>query len=62
MPQVSNVKKVCEILEEAKIDSWFEMSHDILFVPYFEETGEIAERLESAGCHWEDSAGCWAMF
>jgi hypothetical protein len=40
----------------------FDMQHDILYIPWWEETGEVAEMLEAAGCHWDVDGGCWASF
>ncbi len=64
MASIKAVKAVIEVLETAGADdgSYFDMDHDVLYVPWFEEEGEVAEALAKAGCHWEDDAGSWAMF
>jgi hypothetical protein len=40
----------------------FDMQHDILYIPWGEKEGSVAEALEAAGCHWEDDVESWAHF
>jgi hypothetical protein len=40
----------------------FDMAHDILYIPWFERIGIVAEMLEAAGCHWDENAESWAHF
>jgi len=41
---------------------YFEGQHDIIYIPWDEKIGELAEALEAAGCHWDEEADCWAHF
>jgi hypothetical protein len=41
---------------------YFDMEHDILYIPWSEPKGEVAEKLEAAGCHWEEDVESWAHF
>ena len=42
--------------------AYFNMEHDIIYIPWFERTGIVAEMLEAAGCHWDESSESWASF
>ncbi len=60
---IVDMKKVLEILDRAPLTAtFFDMDHEILYIPWFKEKGEIADALEVAGCHWDEDAGSWAHF
>ena len=40
----------------------FDAQHDVLYIPWFEKTGETAEALKAAGCHWSSEGECWASY
>ena len=42
--------------------AYFDMEHDIIYIPWHEQIGIIAEMLEAAGCHWDEDAESWASF
>lgn len=61
---IDDMKKVMAALEGQPLQhaGYFNMEHDILYIPWFEEKGPVAEALEAAGCHWDTSAESWASF
>lgn len=65
MANLRRVSRVIEILTAAGVDpdrSYFDMTHDVLFIPWREQTGVVAEQLEAAGCHWSSDGESWASF
>jgi hypothetical protein len=59
------MRAVLVILERAGLDfqrEFLDSDHDIIFLPWHDETGETAEALKAAGCHYEGDAGSWASF
>jgi hypothetical protein len=43
-------------------DGYFDMQHDIIYIPWRERIGLVADMLEAAGCHWDEGGECWASF
>lgn len=61
--QVKDMAKICCFLTEKGLDNgFFDFDHDVIFVLWYEKDGEIAQKLDELGCHWDSSAGCWAHF
>ena len=58
------MRKVVAALEGQTLEDGgcFDMQHDILYLPWGEKTGPVAEALEAAGCHYEDETQSWASF
>ena len=61
---LNEIRRVVEILDAAGVpgNAYFDMQHDILYIPFEEERGDVADQLEAAGCHWESESGSWATF
>lgn len=58
------LKKIVEILTKAGVQDreYFDMKHDILYLPYRETGTDIAVDLENENCHFDKSADSWASF
>jgi hypothetical protein len=66
---INRMRRVVMILDEASLSGhklphagYFEMQHDIIYIPWRERVGRTAEELDSAGCHWDEEAESWASF
>jgi hypothetical protein len=60
---VATMKKVCDILmAEGLRNKHFDYQHDIVYIPWPEKQGEVADALEELGCHYEYDFDCWAHF
>jgi hypothetical protein len=61
---LERMKAVVAILEAAGVgpNAYFEMQHDVLYLPWDEPTGPTAEALAAAGCHYEEDVDSWASF
>jgi hypothetical protein len=62
MRKVVAALDVAERGGQIKSGGYFCMEHDILYLPWFEQIGIIAEMLKAAGCHWDEDADSWASF
>lgn len=65
MATLNQVREVIEILVAAELNpesAYFDMDHDVLFVPWHEKDGDVAKALEKVGCHWSEEAGSWASY
>jgi hypothetical protein len=61
---LSDTRSVIEALE-GNVDmdeEYLEPAHDIIYIPWSLQIGAVAEKLESAGCHWSEEYECWAHF
>jgi len=47
---------------QLKHGGYFDMQHDIIYIPWEERIGLVAEMLEAAGCHWDEESESWAHF
>jgi hypothetical protein len=58
------MRKVMAALEGQDLpgDGFFDMQHDILYLPWSEKEGVVAEALAAAGCHYVDETESWASF
>ncbi len=66
---MANLNSLLSILvvlqDDAKLDfekEFIDMGHDVLYLPYHEETGEVAKKLLELECFWDSEAGSWATF
>lgn len=60
---IERMEKVIEILKnQVKPNAYFDSDHDIIYIPWFEKKGDVAEKLEKTGCHWNIAAGSWASY
>lgn len=41
---------------------YMDAQHDILYLPWDQPAGPVAEALEAAGCHWDEETEGWALF
>jgi hypothetical protein len=61
---LEQITTVAQILSEAGVspDEYFDAQHDVIYIPWFEKDGDVAERLQAAGCHFSGEAGSWALY
>ena len=65
---LQQMREVVAALDVAERDGllphhgYFDMQHDILYIPWDRASGPVAVMLDAAGCHWDDDAECWAHF
>jgi hypothetical protein len=65
---IKELKAVCDVLVEAlgsdpdEPEGFVDFQHDIIYLPWGEETGEVADKLTALGCHYESEVSSWAHF
>jgi len=62
MRSVVKALTVAEETGQLKGGGYFDMQHDILYIPWDRKDGIVAEMLDAAGCHWEEDVESWASF
>lgn len=62
--KTSEIYNICKILMNDSIekDRYWDADHDIIYIPWETQEGEIAKKLEAVGCHWDKKANSWALF
>jgi hypothetical protein len=61
---LDRMKKVVGILDGQEMTNggYFEMQHDIIYLPWGQKDGDVAKKLEEAGCFWDSDTDSWASF